>query len=513
MQTQLERLARVLATLDDLVGRYDAAGRPVADPRAQERALSQGRAPRGGRARRRRAGGRGLRRAPSTCGRATRRGQRARAASTCAAPTTPKLVRLLLAQGRHRRRRRREEGALLPGGADLRRGARGPGERDRRVPARAVGRRRRSAALEARAPLHPPRRGGTTQGRLRQEGGAGHRRPTRRSRCSSCSARSTTASSTIPSARSRPTGDPGPRSRGLSTPRRRSIASTRAERWYDLLAILERRSSWRRPRRDGLAQVPHRPAVAREPEGPRPRRRGLPRGAGDGPGARADPRRARRPRPRQGRAGAGRRGARADLRERRRVGARDRGLRGDGGHSRGSGPPRRAALHRIAELEERRLSHQNAAFDAYGARAARRSEQRGHARAPRAARRRHRPLGRSSPSLYAAEIEKARRPAPGRSAAAPRPRLRGGDRPGRARPSPPTGASSRSSPTTGRRSSRSTGCTRTPSGGTSWPTSCGARSGSRRTDEDRRAAVPARRRSTSRRSSTCPRPSRPTTRS
>ena len=49
------------------------------------------------------------------------------------------------------------------------------------------------------------------------------------------------------------------------------------------------------------------------------------------------------------------------------------------------------------------------------------------------------------------------------------------------RPSRPTVASSRASPTTRRRWSRSIGCTARTSSGTSWPTSCGARSASPRT--------------------------------
>ena len=47
------------------------------------------------------------------------------------------------------------------------------------------------------------------------------------------------------------------------------------------------------------------------------------------------------------------------------MGPRDRGVRGDGGAQRRRGGDRRAAVaHR--EIEERRLSHQNAAFDVYG---------------------------------------------------------------------------------------------------------------------------------------------------
>ena len=59
-------------------------------------------------------------------------------------------------------------------------------------------------------------------------------------------------------------------------------------------------------------------------------------------------------------------GARADLRERGRVGSRDRRLRGDGRRTATIRPRTVELLSQIAEIEERRLSHQNAAFDAYG---------------------------------------------------------------------------------------------------------------------------------------------------
>ncbi len=131
---------------------------------------------------------------------------------------------------------------LLQGGADLRGGAREPRSRDRRLPAGPVARRERSQRdRRARAPLHPPRALGAAQGRLREEGRAGRRSRTRRSRCSSCSGRSTTASSRTSTRAIETyqtildldpedvTGDPGARS-----------ALQQAERWYDLLQILER---------------------------------------------------------------------------------------------------------------------------------------------------------------------------------------------------------------------------------------------------------------------------------
>ena len=70
---------------------------------------------------------------------------------------------------------------------------------------------------------------------------------------------------------------------------------------------------------------------------------------------------------RRGRVGrAGGAGAGADLRERRRVGPGDRRLRGDAVAARRTPRARSSCWRRIAEIEERRLSHQNAAFDVYG---------------------------------------------------------------------------------------------------------------------------------------------------
>ena len=116
-------------------------------------------------------------------------------------------------------------------------------------------------------------------------------------------------------------------------------------RWYDLLAVLERQTELApSPAEVVSLRLPHRRAVARAPEGSGPRRRGLPRGPGDRSDPRADDARAGSADGRQGRAGAGGRRAGADLRERGRVGSRDRGLRGDGGAQRRRAADRRAAV-------------------------------------------------------------------------------------------------------------------------------------------------------------------------
>ena len=127
------------------------------------------------------------------------------------------------AQGRDRRRHRRQEDAVFPRRAALRRGDRRPGQRGRRLPARAVGRRRRQGgARSARAPVHPPRRAGTSSRTSTPRRRSWRRRRSRRSRCCSCSGRSTTASWAIPSGRSRPTARSWTSIPRTTTRRRRS---------------------------------------------------------------------------------------------------------------------------------------------------------------------------------------------------------------------------------------------------------------------------------------------------
>ena len=124
-------------------------------------------------------------------------------------------------------------------------------------------------------------------------------------------------------------------------------------------------------------------------------------------------------------------GAGADLRERGRVGPRDRGLRGDAGAQRGRRSRTVELLSRIAEIEERRLSHQNAAFDVYG-RALRvdPTNQDVLAHLERLAAETG-ALGQAGDAVRERAGEDRRTAPRDRSAAAPRAHLRGGDRPGR----------------------------------------------------------------------------------
>ena len=174
VQTSVERLARALRRLDDLVAPLRPAGRVRRRSRAEERALSQDRAPRRGRPGRRRAGGGRLRRRRWTSGRAISRRPTRSSSSTCAAPTTRTWCKLLLRKAEivddvaekktlYFRAAQLHEEVL----EDL-------GERGRRLPARAVGRRRRQGrARSAGTALHPPGALERSQERLRQEGGAG----------------------------------------------------------------------------------------------------------------------------------------------------------------------------------------------------------------------------------------------------------------------------------------------------------------------------------------------------
>ena len=113
-------------------------------PRAQERALSQDRAPLRGRSGRRPAGGGRLRRGARSLAAGSRGGQRARAAL----PARRRLREpgaAAPAQGGDRRSARGKEGALLPGRAALRGGPREPRSRGEGLPARPVDRRHRPA--------------------------------------------------------------------------------------------------------------------------------------------------------------------------------------------------------------------------------------------------------------------------------------------------------------------------------------------------------------------------------
>ena len=217
---------------------------------------------------------------------------------------------------------------------------------------------------------------------------------------------------------------------------------------------------------------------------------------------------------RRGRAGAGGRGARADLRERGRVGSRHRRLRGDGGAQRGRGRAPSSCCRASPRSRSAGCRTRTRRSTPTGARCATIRPTRTCSRTSSG----WRPRPATGPSwrrCCEGEIEKVDEPRrAGRSAAAPRARLRGGDRPARRGDRDLPARRRRPSPTASRRSSRSIGCiSARPAVG---------RAGRHRAPRDparadrrgaRRAHLPARRRSTSWRWSTCPRRSRSTARS
>ena len=93
---------------------------------------------------------------------------------------------------------------------------------------------------------------------------------------------------------------------------------------------------------------------------------------------------------------------------RRRVGPGGRGLRGDGQATPTIRRARSSCYSTIAEIEERRLSHQNAAFDAYGRALHADPDQRRRDRPPRTAGAEHR-TGRAGASVYEPELDEDRR--------------------------------------------------------------------------------------------------------
>ena len=230
-------------------------------------------------------------------------------------------------------------------------------------------------------------------------------------------------------------------------------------------------------RRGGVAALPHRRAVARAPEGSGPRGRGVSPGPRHRSGARADDSRAGSADEGQGRAGAGGRRPRTDLRERGRVGSRDRGLRGDAGEQRRRGPHRRAAVaasprSRSGGCRTRTRRSTSTAARCASTRTIRtcwrtwngwRSRPGTGPSCPRCSPvRSRRSTNRGAPSICccASRASTRRRPASSK------------------RRSPPTGAPSPPIPTASRRWSRSTACSGARSSGTSSPRSSGARSGS-----------------------------------
>ena len=326
VQASIERLARALRQAGRsgraATGSWSAS---VADPRAQERAVPQDRAP-----------GRGWswattrRRRPRTsrrwmCGRAIWTRPNALEQLYLRRADYPNLVKLLLRKAEIVDDVAEQEDAVLPRGAALRRGARRP--RTARSACSSTCCRSTTAtrprSISSSACTSASARWNDAQERLRQEGGAGD--DAGREEADAVRARA----GLRPRARRSGTRDrdlqldPGPRSRGL---RRGAGARSAVSAARTLVRPARRARAADRAgavaRRGRVAALPHRRAVARAPEGSGARGGGLPPGAGDGSGARADDPRAGSADERQGRAGAGRRGARADLRERGRVGSR-----------------------------------------------------------------------------------------------------------------------------------------------------------------------------------------------
>ena len=274
MQAQIERLARVLGKLDDLVQPLRVAGRRRRPTPSSKNALYHKIA----HAVARWTCGATSRRPPPT----SRRSRPRRAISTrptrwsrstCATRRLREAGRAAAAQGGHRRRRRpRRRSCTTRRRSSTRRCWRT--SRRRSTSTAQVLRVDEPTAIaldQPRAALHPPLALGRPQGRLRQEGRAGARRRPRRSRCCSCSVRSTTASCRDP-ARAIETYtsilDLDPEDYDAAQALDRLYQQT--ERWYDLLAILERQTELAPVAgRGGLAALPHRRAVARAPEGPR----------------------------------------------------------------------------------------------------------------------------------------------------------------------------------------------------------------------------------------------------
>ena len=451
---------------------------------AEERALSQDRAPRGGGPRRRRAGGGRVHRGAGRVAARPRGGQRARAALPAPRRLPRTWSKLLLRKAEivddvaekktlYFRAAQLHEEVLedLESAVGVFQHVLSVDDGDKAALDQLERLYIRLGALER------------SQGRLRQEGGAGD--DAGREEADAVRARSGLRPRARRSgARDRDLQlDHGPRSRGLRRrPGARSAVSAAR-------ALVRPARGARAPDRAGavagrgrVAALPHRRAVARAPEGSGARRRGVPRRSWRSIRSH-EPTLARAGRAdgRQGRAGAGGRGARADLRERRRVGSRDRGLRGDGGAQRRCGPQTVELLSRIAEIEERRLSHQNAAFDVYGralrvdpsnqdvlAHLERLADETGHwAKLATLLRRRDREGRRSAPRrstcCCASRASTRRRPASSSEAIATYRRVVD------AEPDNKDGA----------RRARSA-VSAAPSSGTSWPTSSAARSGSRR---------------------------------
>ena len=252
------------------------------------------------------------------------------------------------------------------------------------------------------------------------------------------------------------------------------------ERWYDLLAVLERQTEMAPSPaevvslrfRIGELWREHLKDLARAVEAYR-------QVLSDGPRARADgPRAGSAHVGRRGRVvGAGGPGAGADLRERRRVGSGHRRLRGDAGAGRGARPQGGAAGpdggdRGAAPLaSERGVRHLRA-------RAARRSDQPGHPVPARSAGVGNGALGQarppcSRPSWTRSTIRTSRSISSCASGASTKRRPTSPRR-----PSPPTARRWRRTARASRPSSRSIVCTAAPSSGTSWRPSCAARSAS-----------------------------------
>ena len=255
------------------------------------------------------------------------------------------------------------------------------------------------------------------------------------------------------------------------------------ERWYDLLAVLERQTELApvgRPRwcrcasasascgasTSRTSRAPSRP-TARSWRWTRRTSRRCARSKASWPAGKRG-------------AGAGGRGARADLRDRGRVGPRDRGLRGDAGEHRGGAAQGRAARSASPRSRSGGCRTRTRPSTPSGARSTptrptRTSSASWSGSPPRPG------TGRSSPRSTPPSSRRSRtRAARSTRCCASRASTRRRPASSRRR-SRPTGASCRASPTTKTRWSRSIASSARTSSGTSWPTSSAARSASRRT--------------------------------
>ena len=262
-QRRIERLARGLGKLDDLVSRYESPGGagPLPTRSSRTPSITRWRGwPKRELGRDDQAAAAYLQRPP---------GPRRRDIAAADAleqiyvrnANYAQLVRLYLRKMAMVEELAEKKTAGLQGGQDPRGGAGQRGQEHRRLPPDpGAGRERRHRPGEPRAPVHPAGTLGGPQGHLRAQGGPGLRPGRRSGRCCSCWGRSTTASWATRPRRSRPTtrswisdANDYEALQALD----RLYAHT--ERWFDLLSVLERETELSPVAGGGaVAAVPHR---------------------------------------------------------------------------------------------------------------------------------------------------------------------------------------------------------------------------------------------------------------